>query len=112
MDILVSRLFPMPIHALEAVACVILLTWVIVDHCLEILLRSAKCRPDLTIGGLYWEDEVGDVKVHRKARTQKCVKWEGIESWLEPRLLHRKSGVLEGLKSPEGIVRHNPASNE
>lgn len=104
--------FAMSVHIFDAVARVILLTWVIVDHCLEILLRSAKCRPDLTIGGLYWEDEVGNVKVHRKARTQKCVKWEGIESWLEPRLLHRKSGVLEGLKSPEGIVRHNPASNE
>lgn len=82
--------------------------------CLEILLRSAKCRPNLTIGGnpLYWEDRFGHIKPnHNAVSSQQCVKWEGIESWLEPRLLHYKNGVVEGLKSEVGLVTHSPASN-
>ncbi|KAK4219670.1 hypothetical protein QBC37DRAFT_394553 [Rhypophila decipiens] len=105
------------------------------DHCIYVLFRSITCRPDLTIGGLYWEpsdEEMGHGHEHEERKmkrdyahmsmsggshrddrhkVQKCVKWEGVEAWLKIRLINQTSDdVFEGVMSPDGVVRHVPAS--
>lgn len=102
----------------------------VTDHCLYVLLRSATCRPDLTVGGLYWQaedkSEGGHEHEHEhgkrergiyvghhqdRHKMQRCVKWGGVEEWLSRRLINQTAdGVVEGLLSPEGITRHIPAS--
>ena len=72
------------------------------------LLRSARCRPDFTVGGFYWQSETAETHTGNNEKMQKCVKWDGLKTWLEPRLLDQTHGVIEGALSPVGVVRHVP----
>ncbi|KAF2834048.1 hypothetical protein CC86DRAFT_277366, partial [Ophiobolus disseminans] len=61
------------------------------DHCLINMRLQAQCRPDLTIGAWYWDND-DSPPFERTPKPRRCVQWDSVREWLQPRLINYTNG--------------------